>query len=83
MTEYIYAQAGDVVLIIEIDTVLLFTIFSNGFVGENWLPDLETAKALAAHNVSGIPGGIGLWKPIPPEVPDPIEFGKDLLKNSN
>ncbi|MGD0144793.1 MAG: hypothetical protein ABSC92_16700 [Rhizomicrobium sp.] len=87
MTEHFYAQAGNVVLIIETDStstaVFLYTFFPDGFIGDNWFSDIDDAKAQAAHNASGFPGAIGLWKSIPPEVSDLMEFGKGLLKNSN
>ncbi len=87
MSGRVYAQAGNVVLIIEGDSdssgVFLYTVFLDGFTGDNWLPDLETAKEQAAHNVSGFPGGIGPWKTVPPEATNLIDFGKSLLRNSN
>ena len=35
-------------------SVLLFALFPNGFIGETWLPAIQTAEALAGHNVSGL-----------------------------
>jgi hypothetical protein len=69
--------------IIETTGVFLLTFFPNGFVGENWFPDIDSAKAQAARNTSGFPGGIGPWMLIPPEVADLWEFGKGLLGETN
>jgi hypothetical protein len=84
--EHFYAQAGNVALIIETDPigpgVFLYTFFPDGFIGDTWFPDIETARAQAARDVSGFPGGIGPWKVVPPEVPDLMEFGLNLLRNS-
>jgi hypothetical protein len=84
-TEHLYAQAGDVVLIIETDPdstgVFLYTFLPSGFVGENWMPDINTAKAQATHNTSGFPDGISPWKPVPAEESDLIDFGKRLREN--
>jgi hypothetical protein len=83
VAEHFYARAGNIALIIETTGVFLLTFFPNGFVGENWFPDIDSAKAQAARNTSGFPGGIGPWMLIPPEVADLWEFGKGLLGETN
>ena len=86
MSGHLYAWAGNVVLIIETSApepgVMLYTFMPDGFVGDNWLPDIGIAMEQAARNVSGFPGRIRAWKPVPKDTPDLMEFGKALVKNS-
>jgi hypothetical protein len=85
MSERIFAQAGDVVLIIEPDgdaAVFLYTFLPDGFIADNWKPDIDAAKRQAALAVSGFPGGIGAWQKIPDAVTDVMEFGCKLREQS-
>jgi hypothetical protein len=85
MSERLYAQAGEVVLVIERDfgpSVFLYTFMPDGFVGDNWCAEIETAKAQAASNTRAIPGGLSSWQVVPENVGDLNVFARDLRARS-
>jgi hypothetical protein len=69
------ANAGTIVLLIEEkeDGIFLYEFRRDGFIGDTWHRTVDEAKEQAKYDFGD---GVSAWREVPPEIADPVAFGR-------